>query len=145
MKNKIEFVGCKYSPESIKAYWNGLLISDDLMEKYNIRLALQLCNYDQAKKSVLKAVRYVLKENKIQKVGLLMEDNSVYTFRGCNYIVGISTIKDRLILYKQLLENAKNDNFEFITTQRATLGANFKIENVKNNLVKITKKFVKCN
>ena len=121
------------------------LISDYLMEKFDIRIAISQCDYKKAKERVLKAVRYVLKEDKIQQVGLLMENNEAYTFYGCNYIAGKSTIKDRLNLYKMLLENAKKDNYEYAITQRAALGANFKVDTIINNTVKITKKFVKIN
>lgn len=145
MKNKIEFSGYKYNPQSINVFWNGIKLSDYLMEKFDIRYALCMCDYEKAIKLTKKAIRFYLKKDNYQQVGLLMEDNTVYTFRGCFYNKTKSNIKDRFKLYKRLLAEAEADNYEFTLTQRAELGKNFTIENVKNNTTKITKRFVKCN
>lgn len=144
MKNNITYEGYKYSPESIKVYFNGLKIDDNLVKKNRLGY-LFITNYDEAIKQTKKLVRKIFKQKNIIKYGLLLEDNqTAFTYCGCN-CYSDSSIHDKYKLYKNLLELAKNNNYNYICSNVCTIGNNYKIESEKNNYIKITKKFVKIN
>ena len=144
MKNNITYEGYKYSPESVRVYWNGLKIDDNLVKKNRLGY-LFITNYDEAIKQTKKLVRKIFKQKNIIKYGLLLEDNqTAFTYYGCN-CYSDSNIHDKYILYKNLLELAKNNNYNYICSNVCTIGNNYNIESEKNNYIKITKKFVKIN
>ena len=144
MKNNITYEGYKYSPESIKVYFNGLKIDDNLVKKNRLGY-LFITNYDEAIKQTKKLVRKIFKQKSIINYGLLLEDNqTAFTYYGCN-CYSDSSVHDKYKLYKNLLELAKNNNYNYICSNVCTIGNNYNIESEKNNYIKITKKFVKIN